>query len=67
MPRFFQAWPAESVVGQENGAARVSKRVFEIYSMQMLKYKILYARLLTRGSVRVHIPVAARSFQLDPE
>jgi hypothetical protein len=34
------------MVGQVNGAARVSKRMFEIYRMQMLKYKILYVRLL---------------------
>jgi hypothetical protein len=43
------------VVGQEKGAARVSKRVFEIYSMQMLKYKILYARLLTRAALFVSL------------
>jgi|WetSurMetagenome_2_1015567.scaffolds.fasta_scaffold1089821_1 hypothetical protein len=40
---------AGSMGGQENGAARVSKRAFEIYSMQMLKYKTLHARLLTRA------------------
>jgi hypothetical protein len=37
MQHSLDALPAGSMVGQENGAARVSKRVFEIYGMKMLK------------------------------
>jgi hypothetical protein len=47
----FDALPAGSMVGPENGAARASKRVFEIYSVQLCKYKTLYARLLTRAAL----------------